>query len=249
MKKIALLISCAVVLAASCKKEEPAVIIQAVATIKDSGNGGQSFLQVDDSTAVVPTNITGNPFGKQVRVLTTYCDKGAIDPPAGNKTKFWRSGEVITIDSIRTKRPVQSAVGDAGIEIYRSWVNGIEDGYMTLFFEGLWGTSGNAHEINLEKHFVSDSLCYILKHNPNGDSGAVYRNQGMIAFDIHDMVKPIKPEFDVFVKYTGYNNLPKRIRFHCRNGVYSGPYSDNQQNGDKQLDSAADDNVNIQKFN
>jgi len=234
----------AAALLASCKKQDQSVYYQATVTAKTS-NTNVFYLQLNDTTALQATNYLTNPWGKQVRALIYYKDNGTIQAPVADAAKAWRSCEITAKDSIRTKKPVTSAEGNAGIEIYRSWANTIEDGYLTLYFEGLWGTSGIVHEINLEKHFVADSLCYILKHNPKGDSGVVFRNSGLIAFDIHDMVKPDKSEFDVFIRYVGYNNISKRIKFHYKNGFYSGPYSDTGN----EIDAASEESSNSYRFN
>lgn len=221
MKKILVFLAMASVLAVSCKKNDP--VVNAVVTVKTNAVDNRCYFQLDDSTAVLPTNYSTNPYGTEVRAYTYYTDKGEISAPFATKSKTWRSAEVVGLSKILTKKPVDSATGIFPIEILRSWVNCIEDGYVTLRFVGPWGQSGLVHKINLER--TSDPLVFNLKHDGGTDFGYMFNVRGTVAFDLHDMKVPASGEYDVVINYTGYNEVAKKIKFHCKDGKYSAPVS------------------------
>ncbi len=97
------------------------------------------FLQLDDSTTLLPTNMTSSPFGnKEIRALVNYSE---VDKPSEgyNKAIF-----INWIDSILTK-PIAPNLGAENdkiygtdpVEIINDWVTIAEDGYLTLRFRTL----------------------------------------------------------------------------------------------------------------
>lgn len=206
-------------LAVSCKKNN-ATYMQATATIKNLSNGS-CILQIDDKTVALPRNMKANVFKKEVRVFAHLNDYGAIDGPDGSPY-LWRDVEVIQIDSIRTKKPVDAAVSNAGIEIYNTWVNTIEDGYLTLAFEAQWGLGSKVHFLNLET--TENPMVFKLKHDNNGDSIPAYVGSGMIAFDLHEYLPRTESDHSIIIEYRGYHEA-KAIEFRYTNGRYTGPYS------------------------
>lgn len=226
MKKISCFFSLAVAafLFAACQQNND-VTYQGIVTFKTLDSDQSCYIQLDPKTVLKPTNdnLKTNPFKKEVRAQVLFYDRGSISKPAGSPYE-WKAAEIIAHDSILTKKPVPEGTkyGKAKIEVLNSWMTCMEDGFLTLYFEGLWGNAGVAHTINLME--TKDPLTFELKHNCYADSLAIYVNRGLIAFDLHDLPVPDSKEYDLVLKYSGYKK-DKTIKFHYKDGVYSSPTS------------------------
>lgn len=207
-------------LSTSCSKKA-VTVHQATVTVKTLGS--DCVLWVDNKTVYKPENFSANPFGRQVRAIAIVEDKGIISAPAGS-TAEWHSVRVAAIDSILTKKPVESGAAEStnGIEIRRSWTNSFEDGYLTLNFEGEWGESGNPHIINLEK--TSDPYTFVLKHDNNGDILRTRLVNGLVAFDLNELNLPAAGSYDLNVAYEGFSK-EKVLTFHVVDGTCTEPSS------------------------
>ena len=186
----------------------------------------ESFrMQLDDNTALIPTNMKASPFGeKKVRALVSYeYEEGA------NLNSALRNVRVNWIDSIRTKQPVASKGGDDeklygndGIEIVRDWVTVAEDGYLTLRLRTIWG--GGKHIINLVGGVNKDNVYeFDLRHNAQGDISGVL-GDALIAFDLNSMW-PDRPE-EVKIKlnwksFSGKKSMEFPLKMH-KSDVHSG---------------------------
>ncbi len=224
-KIIAVALAVAAIAAVSCKKQQYPMY-QAVVTVKTLEPSTDCVFQLDDKTILKPENISGKLYDREVRAMTVYYDKGEIQAPLGNKCQ-WHSVQVAAVDSIRTKAVVPSgALSNSGIEIVRTWMNTIEDGYLTLVFEAKWGNSDVPHLINLEKTDVP--YVYTLKHDDNGDDLYTHYGQGVIAFDLHDQNLPTDTdkEFKFQIKYMGYNGKEKAVYFQYKDGAFTGPFKE-----------------------
>ena len=102
---------------------------------------GSFFLQLDDSTTLLPINVASSPFGeKEVRALVNYDE---VDEVSG---RYSKTVHINWIDSILTK-PIAPDLGEENdvvygtdpVEIVRDWVTIAEDGYLTLRFRTEWG--------------------------------------------------------------------------------------------------------------
>jgi len=220
MKKIfrICLLGALVLGAAACKKsEESYPLVEAIVTVKTASDQS-CYLQLNDEVALVPTNdsFKKNPYGKEVRAYVIYSDKGPVEGVVGYQ---WRSVTLNLIDTILTKKPVEGGqdYGDAPIEIYDNWMTVMEDGYLTLNFEGLWGASDRVHRINLVKS--GKPGYFTLCHDNAGDFGTV-RHSGLVAFDMHEYEDPGADEYDFYVNYQGYA-AAKTLRIHYKDGKYT----------------------------
>lgn len=160
----------------------------ALVTVKLAGDG--CYLQLDDSTTLLPTNLK-KPFGdKEVRALVNYTVSNQKDP------KYSAVVNVNWIDSILTKKPVPSLAtekendekyGNDAVDIVRDWVTLAEDGYLTLRFRTLWG-GVKAHTINLVADVNPKNPYEVeLRHNANGDP-LLRWGDGLVAFDLNDIL-------------------------------------------------------------
>lgn len=147
------------------------------------------YLQLDDSTTLLPTNIKVSPFGtKEVRALVNYMTTN------DNPGKYNKAVTINWIDSIRTKSTVPTMgtendklYGTDPLEIVNDWVTIAEDGYLTLRFRTYWGYENKTHYINLLTGVNSSNPYEVeLRHNANGDSDGRI-GDGLIAFNLKDL--------------------------------------------------------------
>lgn len=229
MKRFLFAILLAAAILPSCKKSSDSYpVYRAIVTVKGEP-GGECLLQLDEKTVLVP-DIATFPYDREKRAHVIYKDKGATDRNGGGYE--YRKVEVGYMDSILTKKPVPSlgqtqdplVYGCAPIGIYDSWMTVVEDGYITLHFVGLWGAYPIlvTHTINLVKDIDStDPLYFELRHNYNEDIKAptgYYRN-GVIAFDIHDILDKINAkDFNIRIKHVGLAGVDQTVVFHYTRG-------------------------------
>lgn len=146
----------------------------AIVTVKQEG--GAVFFQLDDVTTLFPENYTA-PFDRQCRIicgLTLWEGSGRCRV---NWLDFLEEG------------PVQDQPMDAGdgVDILDDWMTSVEDGYLTVHYETLWGNSSVPH-----------SLCVVTGENPEdpyelrlvhlrGADPAENRADALIYFDLNTL--------------------------------------------------------------
>ncbi len=160
----------------------------AVVTIKNTADN-TCFFQLDDKTTLFPVNIKKSLYTKpEVRALVNYEES---EEPSGI---YDQSVYVNWIDTILTK-PIApnlgeenlSTYGNDPVEIVKDWVTIVEDGYLTLLFETVWGNNDTYHLVNLVSTENPDNP-YELRfcHNANGDTQGK-PGQGLVAFDLNSL--------------------------------------------------------------
>ena len=147
------------------------------------------FLQLDDKTTLLPTNITSSPYGsKEVRALVNFKE---VDKPSEGYSK---AVHINWIDSILTKSIApdlglenDSIYGTDPVEIVNDWVTIAEDGYLTLRFRTLWGDRNKAHFVNLlVGRDPANPYEVEFRHNAFGDvHGAT--GDGLVAFKLDSL--------------------------------------------------------------
>lgn len=144
----------------------------AVVTVKTTPEN-TVYYQLDDSTTLIPTNITKNPYKGECRALVNVKILDEEAPAPYDKSVY-----VNWIDSILTKPAVLSAedndkaYGSDEIDILSDWVNVAEDGYLTLHVVGNFGASGKVHTINLLTGVNPEDPYEVeLRHDAKGDIG------------------------------------------------------------------------------
>lgn len=218
-------LSVAALMAVSCKQQQTSYVMEATVTVKPDDGVQTCYLQLDDNTALKPTNsgFQTNPYKKEVRAHCMLTDYGQLEQPSGSPYT-WRSVAINAIDTILTKNPVPAggSYGDDPVRIINSWMTSFEDGYITLLFEGFWSTRGITHTINLAQ--TDEPLVYELKHNSNGDNQEpLYAARNLVAFDMHDMPVPNSDEYDVTINYVSVYGKGQVIFHHNADGTYSSP--------------------------
>ncbi|MFV0539518.1 MAG: NigD-like protein [Dysgonomonas sp.] len=160
----------------------------ALVTVKPTGEKA-FYLQLDDKTTLLPTNITTPPFGsKEVRALVNYKE---VDTPSGDYTK---SVYINWIDSILTKSIAldlgaenDEIYGTDPVEIVNDWVTIAEDGYLTLRFRTIFGDQSKRHFVNLLPSTDPTKPYEVeFRHNAYGD---VYGREadGLVAFNLSSL--------------------------------------------------------------
>ena len=182
----------AVVAMASCKKIDPEVVYQAIATAKQTSTGG-CFFAVDDSTAIIPQNQIKMDT-PETRVLLLYTITGSGAPISGYKFSY--TGNVNSVSQIRSKWPEESFGSDEldaenyGGDKVGLYFDGyfpptmIEDGYLNVHF-AYEATVGSEHYIHLVTNVDGDPYKVELRHDKNGDTqpSSVYY-ESVIAFPL-----------------------------------------------------------------
>lgn len=164
----------------------------ALVTVKPTADS--FILQLDDSTRLLPANMSKSPFGdKEVRALVNY--------KIGEKKSDMQSVHINWIDSIRTKMTVPSlgdknneTYGNDPVDIMKDWVTVAEDGYLTLRLRTLWGNSNKVHHINLLTGTNPKNPYELeLRHNANGDT-PMQTGDALIAFNLRDVMADAKTD-------------------------------------------------------
>lgn len=160
----------------------------ALVTVKPTGEK-TFYLQLDDKTTLLPTNIATLPFGsKEVRALVNYKE---VDEPSGQYTK---AVYINWIDSILTK-PIaldmgienDEVYGTDPVEIVNDWVTIAEDGYLTLRFRTIFGNTNKAHLVSLLPSTDPAKPYEVeFRHNAYGDVYG-YEADGLVAFNLSSL--------------------------------------------------------------
>lgn len=185
----------------------------AIVTLKNNSAEGTFYMQLDDSTILVPTNLKQSPYGdKEVRAFVNY--KQEVSP---NKSSY--DVHVNWIDTIRTKNmdlnlgPIENidTYGNDPLEIINDWATVVEDGYLTLRFRTYFGY-GKTHYL----HLVHGENPYeiTLYHNANGDYPGQMRD-GYIAFRLNNLPKTDKETVELTLKWNSFSG-EKSTKFNYR---------------------------------
>ena len=164
------------------------MIPNALVTVKPVSDNS-FFLQLDDTTTLLPANITSSPFGnKEVRALVNFSE---VNEPSEGYSK---AVHINWIDSILTKQTApdlgvdnDSVYGADPVEMIKDWVTIAEDGYLTLRFRTLWGDRNKAHFVNLlVNQDPANPYEVEFRHNAYGD---VYgaEGDGLVAFKLDSL--------------------------------------------------------------
>ena len=146
------------------------------------------FMQLDDSTTLLPVNMKNSPYGeKEVRALVNF------DPVNESSGEYDKAVHINWIDSILTK-PIAPDLGEENdkiygtdpVEIVNDWVTLAEDGYLTLRFRTVWGGS-QKHFVNLLLGQNPDNPYEVeFRHNAYGDTYGK-TDDGLVAFKLDEL--------------------------------------------------------------
>ncbi|MBQ8888854.1 MAG: NigD-like N-terminal domain-containing protein [Bacteroidaceae bacterium] len=201
----------------SCLDDEDEVVTSiypnALVTLKTHPTEG-FYLQLDDSTTLVPTNLTSSPYGdKEVRAFVNFTEE------SNNRSNRTYDVHVNWIDTIRTKA-MDINLGEAGnvttygndpVEIVNSWETVAEDGYLTLRFRTYF-SMGVTHSLHLVKG--ENPYEVILHHNAYGDTYGKTAD-GIIAFRLNELPDTDEETVELTLKWNSFSG-EKSAKFNYR---------------------------------
>lgn len=227
MKKIFVWLACAVVAGgavASCAKttQDDTLYANALVTVKPNADNSAFMLQLDDSTALIPVNMTKSPYGnREVRALINFREVEESSKQ-GRAVYSERNVHVNWMDSILTKPMVANLgaeenddeYGDDPVEILNDWVTVVEDGYLTLRFRTYWGGL-QKHRVNLVAGDAEDPWRVTFHHDAEDDiSGHV--GDALVAFKLDGTLPDTKGEtVDLTLKWKSFSGV-KTAKFKYR---------------------------------
>ncbi len=182
----------------------------ATVTLKTNPEDNTFYMQLDDSTTVLPSNIKVSPSGKnEVRALVN------LEFTKNNVSPYSREAFVNWIDTIRTKDMAPNhgdenaaLYGNDPVEIVNHWSTNVEDGYLTLRFR-TYHKPGSIHRLNLVKGDGEDEV--VLYHDAAGDkSGRVA--DGMIAFRLEKHPESNGTPREITLKWKSFSG-EKSVKF------------------------------------
>lgn len=182
----------------------------ALITIKTNSSTGQVYLQLDDSTTILPSNMKSSPYGnKELRAIAN------LNLQEGQGGHYSKSAFVNWIDTILTKSMSpdlgidnDKTYGTDPVEIVKDWATTVEDGYLTLRFRTYFG--------NQTKHIMTlvqgkNPYEIVLHHNANGDTRGVVRD-GLVAFRLSDLPDTQGKTVDLTLKWQSFSGS-KSVKF------------------------------------
>lgn len=189
----------------------------ALVTVKPI-NETEFYLQLDDKTALLPVGTTKLPYGdKEVRALVNYTK--AEMPEGADTEKYAGAVKINWLDSLLTKQAVpdmgednDKTYGNDPVEIMKSWMTVVEDGYITLNFTTVWGNGNIKHEVNLLTGVNPENPYEVeFRHNAHGD---VYGNtgNGLVAFRLNDLPDTEGETVKLTLKWNSFSG-PKSAEF------------------------------------
>lgn len=179
----------------------------AMVTVKPATLVTQFYLQLNDSTSLLPANIGTSPYGdKEVRAYVNY----TINNEASSLIHD-QAVNVNWLDSILTKQMVPdmgeenvARYGNDPVEIVKGWETIAEDGYLTIRFRTRWG-GDESHSVNLS--YTKDDqgkLTAVFHHNANGDAAQTV-GDGIVAFRLDEEFNKPDTPYEFTLKWNSYS--------------------------------------------
>lgn len=203
----------------SCDLGDDEVIIypnnipNAVVTVK-TADDNTVYLQLDDNTTLLPTNMKQHPFkGKEVRAFVNIRIVG------DNAAPYSKAVMVNSIDSILTKQ-MAPTLGDKNTEVYgndpieilKGFPTVCEDNYLTLAVSTKWGQNGKTHLVNLVSGVNPEDPYEVeLRQNAYGDTNGKYAS-ATVAFSLKSLPKTGGKTVKLKVKYMSFSG-EKTVEF------------------------------------
>lgn len=195
---------------------------QSAATIK-SLHDSTRILQLDQDNVLKASNMKDYAQIPDGRVIVTYEDHGLITTPAGYSSQ-WHSGKITKLEPIATYKPVEygdSVVSNDRIEVLlNNPMTCVQDGYLTIAYEVGSCNKDIQHHFTLQK--TEKPLVFQLHHDNGGDISASHVKEGVIAFDLRDLVPTNGEKHNIVIKYMGFGSA-KTISIFFDGQRYNAP--------------------------
>lgn len=162
----------------------------AIVTVKQSP-AKIIYFQLDDKTRLFPQNYILGYSGMERLMCSLVIDNSHEDPVYGKHAWIdWEGGFIekgIFHNSITSSTALDLDDPKHGLDIPDSWVNSVEDGFLTLEYKTWWGFAPAHHDLYLVAYCnLSDPYEVWLYQNTNGDRKDYY-DSSFICFDINEL--------------------------------------------------------------
>lgn len=208
--------------ACSDDKENSYESKQSAATIKSLPDSTR-ILQLDQDNVLKASNMKDYAQIPDGRVIVTYEDYGQIPAPADNSSQ-WHSGKITKLEPIATYKPVEfgdSVVSNDRIEVLlNNPMTCVQDGYLTIAYEVGSGNKDIQHHLTLQK--TEKPLVFQLHYDNGGDISASQIKEGVVAFDLRDLVPANGEKHNIVIKYMGFGSA-KTISIYFDGKRYNAP--------------------------
>lgn len=196
--------------------------LQSAATLMTLSDGSR-ILQLDQDNVLKASNMKEFAQKPDGRVIITYEDHGQIVAPIGNKCT-WHLGKITKFDPIVTSKPAEisaNVVSNDRIEVLLdNPMTCVQDGYLTIAYEVGSGDKNIKHNFTLKK--TDSPLVFQLHHDNNGDISSSEVKEGVVAFDLKDLLPTNGETHKVLIKYMGFSTA-KTISIIFMDGRYKAP--------------------------
>jgi hypothetical protein len=158
----------------------------AIVTLKTNPEDNTFFLQLDDKTKVIPTNIKKSPYDKKELRALANLEYSEESKEAGIKYAYVNWLDTITTKTMSADLGQEKNIADYHtdpLEIVNDWLTLVEDGYLNLRFRTYFG-GGRPHVLRLVK--TADPYEVTIYHDAKGDTWGQIRD-GVIAFRLNDL--------------------------------------------------------------
>ena len=151
----------------------------AIATIKKSPTDTVYF-QLNDSTTVYPTNYQ-SAYTRMERLI------GRVNASNRPKGSFKYTCWVEWAEPLEEGTVSSSAKGDDPIDVLDDWMTSVEDGFLTVHYDVMWGAIPVVHSFSIVTGTnPDDPYELVLRHNANGDAKD-QKGDGLVYFDINSL--------------------------------------------------------------
>ena len=161
------------------QSEDISGVFNAIVTVKKTPTDSVYF-QINDSETIYPANYQS----KYTRMERIICCVNASSRPTG---RFNYTCNVEWAEPIEEGLVTDSAVGRDPIDIIDDWMTSVEDGYLTLHYNALWGNTPTIHSFSIVTGTSSDNpYVLVLRHDAKGDAQD-WAGDGLVCCDINSL--------------------------------------------------------------
>ena len=151
----------------------------AIATIKKSPTDTVYF-QLNDSTTVYPSNYQK----AYTRMERLFGRVNISNKPTGS---FKYTCRVDGAEPLEEGTVSSSAKGDDPIDVLDDWMTSVEDGFLTVHYDAMWGNSPTIHNFSIVTGTnPGNPYELVLRHDANGDAKDE-KGDGLVCFDINSL--------------------------------------------------------------
>lgn len=188
--------------------------IDTIVTVKEAD--GQVYFQVDTLVYIYPYKGYYDAYKGPKRVacgLKFYLtDYGWYQTDQG-----WLYADVIWYENLDQgtliRNTYASVINYTALDVLDDWMTTMTDGFLTLHYSALWGSSSTPHGVSLV--YGEDPWHWTLVHFTVGDDEALEKADALIYFDLNDAI-PKTDGAAVTINWTALDGKPAQKTFWFR---------------------------------